>query len=196
MKLELGIMAGAESKQWLMDITKIVDRLEALLVKTETRVQTGVAEDDEETAPQPVKATKGKKAVPAPSFDDEDEEEETAKPAAKATSSFDDEDEEEETAAPVKATKGKKAAASFDDEVEEDEAPVAPSKKTKEKKLTFDDVNDACKARVLREIQTRGCTGKDARSAVLKLLTKKFKVTSVSELEPTQYADLIKVMQA
>lgn len=101
-------------------------------------------------------------------------------------------DEEEELIAPVNKTATKKAAASFDDEEvhsddDEEEAPVA--KKTKAKKVTLDDVNDACKARAA------SVGGKEGRSEVLTILKKKFKTTSVSELKPEQYAAVIAAME-
>ncbi len=167
MKLELGIMAGAESKAWLADLTTQIDRLEKLAGGL---------------------APKGKaKAAPESESDDEDEN--------------DDEEEDEDFGS--KKTKGKKAASSFDDdeeseeeeeeeeeeedEDEEEEEDEKPAKKAK--KLTIDDVNDACKARA------KGA-GKKGRDEVLSILKKKFKVASVTELKPEQYAKAIAAMEA
>lgn len=84
---------------------------------------------------------------------------------------------------------GKKAAAKFDDD-QADEDFTTPAKKTaKAKKLTIDDVNDACKARAKEE-----GGGKAGRDAVLKLLKKNFKTQSVSDIEETDYARAVEVM--
>lgn len=149
MKLEIGVIAGAESKAFLVELTRQIDRLEKL---------GGVAKTAEE----------------------------------KTEESTEDEEEEFEEA-PKK--RGKKRAEDFGDDepaAEEEEAP----KKGKKKKLTLDDVNDACKARVKAIIEEQGCTGQDARSAVLKLLKKKFDVKSVSDLEPEQYEDVIIALES
>lgn len=166
MKLEIAVLAGAESKQFLVDLTKQIDRLEAAL----------------KGAPA-AKSAPAKNTAPV----DADEEVETS--------------EDDEDFAPKKAAKGKKAAAAFDDE-EETEAEeaasdddegfmeAAPAKKAapKAKKLTVDDINDACKARAA------ATGGKEGRAEVLALLKKHFKTTSVSEVKPEDYAKLIKVM--
>lgn len=93
----------------------------------------------------------------------------------------------------------KSAAAAFDDddvqldaEVADDDeddfkAPAA-AKKAPAKKLTLDDVNDACKARAKRT------GGPEGRKEVLALLKKHFKASSVSELKPEQFAKAIEVM--
>jgi len=106
----------------------------------------------------------------------------------------DDSDEEELAPAPKKNTK--KAAASFDEEDaeveteaaadDEDESFEAPPKKAaKAKKLTVEDVNAACKARAART---------DFKSTKA-LLKKTFKVDSVQDLKPEQYAKVIAAMQ-
>jgi predicted transcriptional regulator len=121
----------------------------------------------------PTKATK-KAAAPAPVEDEEAEE-----------------SEDKEFTAPTKATK-KAAAKSFDEdeseneEAEEETAPAPKSKKAK--KVTLDDVNDACKARAA------DTGGKEGRTEVLGILKKKFKVASVSELKPEQYQAVIEAM--
>lgn len=120
-------------------------------------------------------------------------------------------EEEDDFGAGKKAAKGeggKKAAKGFDDDAaaeeeeaeeseeeeeaeeskEEEEEEEKPAKNAKAKKLTADDVNDACKARA------RALRG--TRAEVLSILKKKFKVKSVSDLEPSQYADAIKAMKA
>lgn len=64
------------------------------------------------------------------------------------------------------------------------EEKLSPAKAKKEKKITIDQVNDACKTRA----------GRSNRAEVLGILKKKFKTQSVSELKETQYADVIKAM--
>lgn len=101
--------------------------------------------------------------------------------AASAEESFDEDDGFNED-----------AESSFDDDsFEEEEVKEAP-KKGKGKaapKVTIDQVNDACKERVKK------IGGPDARKKVLALLKKNFGVTSVSELEPSQYADVVASMK-
>lgn len=102
-----------------------------------------------------------------------------------------EETEDEEDFAPKKTTKtATKRASSFDedeatDEDTEDVAPVKTKKKTK--KLTIDDVNDACKTRAK-------AGGKTGRADVLKILKKGWKTESVSDLEPEDYQDVIDAM--
>lgn len=128
-----------------------------------------------------------------------------------------DEDDDFETpsAAPAKATKStqtKKAAAAafdddeetateassdfdFDEDVEEPKAKktAATTAKAKTKKAaTLDDVNDACKSKS-KELTL---AGEDGRAMVKKVLKKQFKVASVQELEASQYAEVIKAVNA
>ncbi len=118
--------------------------------------------------------------------DDEDEE-----PAFRSPNvTFEDDDSDEEPLPTKRATKAKVAAASFDDEDEdetEEPAPKAakPTKAAKAPKLTLDDVNDACKERCART----------NRADVLGILKKNFKVKSVTDLEPTDYAQCIKLLR-
>jgi hypothetical protein len=115
--------------------------------------------------------------------------------------------DEDEDFAPKKKTAGKKAAAAaFDDDADEDtsgaiaddeeedegfmEAPAKKAPAKKAKKLTVDDVNDACKERAART------GGKEGRAEVLALLKKNFKTASVSEVKPEDYEKLVKIMKA
>lgn len=113
-----------------------------------------------------------------------------------------EEEVEDEDFAPKKKSSKQKAAASFDEEeetdeaeeteeaeVEEDEEDPAPKKKAKAKKITLDDVNDACKAKA----QSIG--GKEGRTQVLTILKKKFKTETVSALKPEQYQAVIDAME-
>lgn len=99
-----------------------------------------------------------------------------------------DDDEDFASKAKTKKTATVKAKSFEDDEETEDEEP-APRKRAK--KLTVDDVNDACK-----EYAREMGGGKDGKLEVLKILKKKFKTDTVTELEPDQYAAVIAAMQA
>ena len=153
--LELKLLVGSESKQFLASLEGVVSRLEKL---------SG-----------------------------------TLDKAGKAASSIDDGEEDDDFAAPP-TKKGKVTKAAFEEEeeaAEEEEEKAPPAKKappTKKAKLKSDDVNAACKARVKAIIEARGCSGAEARASVLKLLKKHFKTESVSELEPEQYAEAIKLL--
>lgn len=106
-----------------------------------------------------------------------------AKTAAKvkaAPASFDEDEETTEVEEPA-------AEEGFDEESFEDETP-AP-KKTKAAKLTLDNINDACKA-----FARENGGGKDGREAVLKILKKNFKVTSISELDVEDYPKVLKAL--
>lgn len=151
MKLEVAMLVGAESKQFLVDLTKLVDRMEALTkgapakaakpaaaVEDEDDAAAVEADEDEDFAP---KKSKGKKAAAA-AFDDEEEE------AGEAEA----------------------------EEEEEDFTTPAPKAKAKAKKLTVDDVNDACKARAAR---TGGKEGRAEVLALLKKHFKTSSVSDV-----------------
>lgn len=156
--LELKIMAGAESKQFLVDLNAALSRLESLTDKVENLDKPSVTK----------KATK--KAAPVE--DDVDDEE---------TESDDVEDTDEETAEET-------------DDEDEKPAKKEKAKPAKAKKLSADDVNDACKAFATHQIKSKGIPGPEARKMVLKILKKKFDVESVSELEPEQFADALKAL--
>lgn len=94
--------------------------------------------------------------------------------------------DEDEDFAPKKSKKKAAAKVFEEDDEEEVEEEAPPKKKAKAKKVTVDDVNDACKARA----------ASGSRAEVLGILKKKFKVASVSELEPEQYAAVIAAMEA
>lgn len=193
-RLELIIMAGAESKAFLGDLEKLVARMEKAGGVTAATADDADETDDDEDEDFGKKTT-SKKATALDADDDEDE---------------DEADDEDEDAAPAKKTKGKKAAAldddaddaddededeSDDEDEEEETAKKTKGKATKAKKLTIDDINDACKARVQKVIKS-GQPGPEARKSVFKLLKKKFGVTSVTELKADQYADVIKALSA
>ena len=157
MKLEIGVMAGAESKAFLADLTKVIDRMEKVARVLRSDAEHEAAEESSDDAPD---------ADEEESF----EEKPAAKGKGKKAASFDDEpeaEEEEESEAE-----------------EEEEAPKAA--KGKAPKLTVDDVNDACMARA----------GRTNRADVLAILKKTFKVKSVTELEPSDYAAVIAAMKA
>ena len=163
MKMEIAVLAGAESKQFLVDLTKIVERMEAAIGKTPAVTKTSPKADPVEETEESDFAPAPKKKAKAPSFEDQADE------------------------APPKA---KKAAAPVEDETDENDFMTPPKKATKAKKLTVDDVNDACKAKALAE-----GGGKVGRSKVLAILKKNFQTESVSELTPDQYAEAIEALE-
>lgn len=184
-KLEISLLAGHESKEFLAKLTAQLDRLEALSDKlpagdADEDEETEEDEDDEEEAPK----LKSKKK--AKTFDDDEEAEEEAdvddaddeeedeevEDADEESEEEDDEDEDE------KPKKGHKAKAK----------PVA--KKGKVKKVTIDDCNDAAKALCL------AWGGKAGRPKVLKFMKKNFKVESVQDLDAKQYAKFVEVFNA
>lgn len=172
LEFECKVLAGAESKAWLADLTQVVERMEkaAGLLSTakvqapkttvlldddsDDDVQTAESEDDDFAAKPAKKGKKGKKAAAA--FEDDDSDD---APAVEQES----EDDDADFTAPVKKTK--------------------PAKK-----LTVDDVNDACKAKA------SSIGGKPGRAKVLEILKKNFKTESVSELKPEQYAKCVQLM--
>lgn len=173
MKLELSILAGAESKAFLADLSKIVERMENAVGYDNARKSQPTKEVEEEEEPAP-KAAKSKKAS---SFDEDEEQTVSARESDLRL------EEDEEDFKP-KAAQKKKVASSFD-ESEEDEAPKhKQDKKTKSKKVTIDDVNDAAMARA----------GRTNRAEVLAILKKNFKVKSITDLDESNYAECISLL--
>ena len=161
-------------------------------IATKLRWHAGLLEGMPKKEAASVKNTSAKaKAAEVEDEELEDDEDEDFAPAAKKkaakkkVASFDEEDEDE-------------AEVEDDEETEEDDedftepAPKAkkkaPAKTARKKKITVDQVNDACKARA----QATG--GKAGRNEVLAILKKKFKTTSVSELKADQFEACIKAM--
>lgn len=121
-----------------------------------------------------------------------------AKAAPAAETEADDEDFGAKKSTKGKAAPAKKAASFDEDEEEQAEEPsgtessedegdfmeAAPAKKETKKKITVNDVNDACKAKAAAT----------DRKTVLGILKKQFGVTSVTELDAKQYADVVKAM--
>jgi len=179
-KLELALLVGAESKEFLRDLTNVVERLEKLgtLAKSSSKTKDNsfeaehtngaVINDDDEDFVKPKKKSSAKKN------DFEDEDEDLAEGAATADDETDQPAEDEE--------------ASFDSNLEEDEEEVPPKKKKAQKKITLEDINDACKARAGRT------GGKAGREEVLGILKKKFKTSSISDLRPEQYPAVLAAM--
>lgn len=190
MKLDLGILVGPESKQWLVDLTKQLDRLEkyAAYLESEEKVQL------------PKKAKPELPEIEA----DEIVEEEVSEEATEV--------EEDDDFAPAKKSAKKAAAAAFDDDTDEEvseesredseagedveeeddfKAAPAPKKKAvaKAKKFTVDDCSDAAKA------LAKSIGGTKGREAVLKIMKKKFKTESIMALKPEQYSDFISAME-
>ncbi len=173
MQMEIKVLAGAESKAFLAGLTQQIDRLERL-----TGGKGLKADNDDAPAD-----TAG--ARPLAALEEGEEDFAPKKAAKKKAAAFDEEEEEEEIAPAAKAA-AKKTAASFDEE--EEEAPAPKAKKAP--KVTIDDVNDAC----MEKMRALG-GNKKAREQVVAILKKKFKVETVTELKPEQYADAVEAMQ-
>lgn len=142
-------------------------------VKAAKETEADDAGDDSDEEEKPAKKTgKGKPAKKGkPAFGDEDEDAEESD----ADDSDDDSDDGDSDDADESDS---------DDSGDEDEKPA---KKGKAAKVTVDDLNEACIARVKRT--------KD-RTGVLSLMRKHFKVKSVTDIEPKDYARFIKVMNS
>lgn len=148
MKLEVAMLVGPESKQFLLGLTEQIDRLEklasgAVIVAGATKAQ----------------------VAQAPAQTEDDDFSAKPKPQAAKGSSFDD-----ETPA------------------QEDMDFMAPpaAKKEKAKKVTVEDVNDACKAKATAT----------NRKTVLALLKDQFGVDTISALTAEQYPKVIQAMKA
>ena len=159
-ELKLSLLVGSETKDFLADLTAVVERLEAVgnTIKKGKAKDTADAEEESDSEEDEDFAPKPKKSKKANSFDEDEEE------AAEEEAEEDSDDEEEE------------------------EKP-APKKAKKAKKVTSDDVNDACK-KLAKHIG-----GKDGIAKVKTVLKKKFKTDSVANLEEDQYAACIKAME-
>lgn len=109
-----------------------------------------------------------------------------AKPAVEPEAEIETDDDDADFVTASAKKPAKSAAASFDEEGDDVEVEEPPAKKPAAKKITLDDVNDACKA--------RAAGGK--REEVLGILQKKFKVTSVTALKdaPDKWPQVIKAM--
>lgn len=179
MELAIKFLAGKESKEFLVELTGLVERLEKVMAVggSVTNNVTNIG------------GTKKKAAKAEP----EEEEEELESEAAEET------EEEEEDFAPKKKSAKKAKAAAFEEEEESEEAEeteeeedfTAPAKKTKglkAKKITLDEVNDACKAKALS-------FGNGGVAKVRALLKKTFKSESVTALKPEQYAECVALME-
>lgn len=182
MKLELSIMAGAESKAFLADLSKIVQRMEkAAGIKTTASdsIETMGDEDDTEELETASKSKKKTTKKAAASFDDDEDES-----APAMTDASDDED-----FTPKSKKTPKKAAASFDDDETEEEAEEpAPKKIAKTKKpvekLTEDEVNQACKAHATEN-------GVKVTKALLK---KKFGSDKIAEIDEDEWSAVVKAV--
>ena len=118
-KIEVALLVGAESKEWLAGFERLVTRLEKLQPKLATAKNVAQAEEDFDNEEDST---------------EEDDDFGPAKKAAKKANSFDEDEGESEEAEEVEA-------ASEDDEDEEE-------KPKKKKKISLEDVNDACKAKM------------------------------------------------
>lgn len=80
------------------------------------------------------------------------------------------------------------------EESDEDEADEKPAKKTSGK-VTAEQLNDACKARLQKLIKVKKLTSKKAFAAVKALLQKHFDTESVAQIEKADRAKALKLLQ-
>ncbi len=72
MKVELALLVGAESKQWLADLALLADRLESLIERTSGKKEDAAPKATKSTPAPAATKSNGKKAA-APVVDDEEE---------------------------------------------------------------------------------------------------------------------------
>lgn len=174
-KIELAILVGAESKEWLANLTEQLDRMEAMQDTKTTKKKAPVEDDaDDEEAEDELPKAKARGAKKNRPLDEEPDEEES-----------DDDDAEDEL---PKAKKKAKKVEPEEDESDDDDEEPAPKKKAKKKGPTIDDVHDACQVRAK-------AGGKAGRAEVLKILKKGWKVESVAELDEEDYQDVIDALE-
>lgn len=171
MQLVINVKEGATAKDIATQLRWQANLIEGMEPKK--------AASTEATSATATKSPATKKAAapaaPAPAVVEEDDD---FKADADEASGFDDDDNDTV------------AEASFDDAAPEEVEEKKPAKTAangsngKAKKVTLDDVNDACKAHA----QAKG------RPATLAILQKKFKTQSVTALKPEQYEMAIAAM--
>jgi hypothetical protein len=190
-KLEIALLVGHESKEFLSKLTTQLDRLEALSEKLpagevedeDVEDADEEEEDDEDFAPK--KATASKKS--AKSFDDDDDAEEE-----------DDVDEDDGEDEDDEVEDAEEDADEEEDDGDDEEPPKKghkakakpAAKKGKGKKLTQDDCNDAAKKLCI------AWGGKTGRPKVLKFMKKHFKVETTQDLKPEQYESFVELANA
>lgn len=155
MKLELAILAGAESKAFLVDFKKQLDRMEKLTKKM------GSTESEE-------------------TEEEENEEEETELEASEESEETEESEESDEES---------------EEETEESEEEEKPAKKATGK-ITTEQLNDACKARLQKLIKVKKMTSKKAFAEVKALLQKHFDTDSVAQIEKEDRAKALKLLTA
>lgn len=180
-RLEIAVLAGAESKAWLAGFTQQVDRLEKIAKKlggaapAETDADDDAGDDGEEAAPK--KSAKKAPAKKAAAKADDDDFNDDAGDDGDAGDSDDFSDD----------AGGGEGDDDFGDDGDDEPAPKkAPAKKEKAPALKHKDVVAACKE----------AAGRSNRATVLSMLKKKFKVSSTTDLKAEQYAEAIEELKA
>lgn len=179
-RLELAILAGADSKAFLAGFTAQVDRLEKITKKL--NVVKAKADDDEEEQDDadeeteetetPKKKGKGKKAK-----DQDEEDDDTDDEAEESDSDEESGDEESDSDSDSNDE--------ADEETEDDEEPPKKSAKGKGAKITKEMIKDACRAYM----------AETSRAEVERILQKKFGTKKVGELDPDDYPKVMKVLE-
>lgn len=134
---------------------------------------------------EPTGATKTTKTTKSKAKDEDDEDEDEADMSDEDSDDTDaDESDESET--------------DDADETDEDEeeAPKKSAKSTKAKKITTEELNDACKDRLKRIMKKRKLTSGKALLLVKSLLNKHFETESVSKIAPEDRARALTLLSA
>ncbi len=150
--LEIKILAGAESKAFLVDLEKLIKRMEAVTSRANTTTTTRVTTPDDES---------GIETEEMDFTTDLDEEENETTPEF---TNVDEDGEDVEMEIPPKASAKKTA------------------KTTKAKAITTEELNEACRARLTYLTKTKKMESKTAFTAVKTLLKKHFKTETVTAI--------------
>lgn len=178
MKLDLGIMAGPESKKFLVELTKLVQRMEA--------------------AATPLKGKKSasKKEELEDAEEEEIEEEDEANHEAEESEESDDADDSDSDETDSQDDGPEESDADDSDDSEEEEAEEKSTKKGKVAKVTAEQVNDAAKALHTFLVKKKKLTSKKAFAQIKATLNKAFDTESVSQIEKADLPKALKLLQA
>lgn len=177
-RLELALLVGQESKKWLANFEALVKRLENATAGATSKKAKALDDDDEDSETE--SESDDDTETTTDEDDDSDDDVSVHRRSAKGFDSEDDNEGESEDESENEESES-------DESEDEEEKPV---KKQANKKITIETVNDACKAKAAK------IGGKEGRLAVLKVLKKKFKTETISDLKPDQYAAVIAAMKA
>lgn len=203
-ELKLALLVGAESKEWLANLTKQIDRLERLSNPGAKEVEAVPVEAEEEDSRGEIPKKRGRK--PKAKFA-----EGTGESEDSSDTDISVDDDEDFPTVKTKGSGKSKKSESFDeddtsenaddnilsetDDTDDDEPKPKKRFKKSANLSTIDDVNNACKDKLAAYVDERGVGRGDARKLVLRLLKKEFGVSSPDELTEDQYADAVAVLK-